>query len=900
VGTTRTARKGRTPRWRATLAALCLSAALAAAGQTAPQGKYGLYWARLDNGLEVIAIENPAQPLVTVEIAVKNGAYTEPPEWDGLSHLYEHMFFKGNEVIPDQERYNARLRELGGSFNGTTGDERVNYFLTLHRRHLWEGMAFMRDALRYPLFSQEELAREAPVVLGEFDRNEADPDFHLRREIDRRLWFRHFSRKNPLGSREVIVNVTREQMREIQRRYYVPNNSALIVGGDVDHDEVFDFAERLFGDWPASADPHRKWPVPKHPPLPATRRLAVEGPVQTATLELAWHGPGMKDDTPSTFAADVFSFILAQPDSAFQKALVDSGLFDAVELSYYSLVHTGPITLRAVTSPERLDRAWAALEAELARFVEPDYVTEDQIESAKNTLEVNEIYGREQTTAFCHTISFWWCTGGLDYYLNYIENLRRVGRPDIRRYVRRYILERPRVEAVLASTESLDQLEFARTAERVRSLAGAPADAAPSDESATALETRPFEVDGLKVVLRRNPRSEVIVAQMVLLGGVVFSGPEAAGRELVVLETLDKGSRRFSKDEISRQLARTGAQVLTEARHDYSTFGLRTLRRDWDTNFPLFADALVAPTLDDEEIKLALERRLNAVRRQQQSPDAYISLLASRNFYRGHPYAVPPTGTEASLGDLTPSMARRLHEATFTRARMMLFVVGDVTEEVLRQQIRRELADLPPGQFVRQETLRPTDLPPRLLTESRNLPTNYIFGCFEAPNQAHPDFPALQIAVSILSDRLFEEVRTKRNLSYAVAALVSSRRANYGVLYVTAVQPNPTVAVMLEEVRRLREEGIDEKVLRDKIEEMITEDLVATQSNLTQAARLILYEVNGGGWSEADGAIDKLREVTPDRVRQAAERYLKDFSFALLGPVQGLDSAIFGQAAPPP
>ena len=153
----------------------CGLAALLWAVSVAGQSDLPIHKKTLPNGLDVIVVENHAVPLVTVELDVKNGAFTEPPEFDGLSHLYEHMFFKANRTIPSQERYLERLDELGAQWNGTTSEERVNYFVTLGVDSLVPGMQFMADAIRYPLFKQEELERERPVVLGEFDRGEASP-----------------------------------------------------------------------------------------------------------------------------------------------------------------------------------------------------------------------------------------------------------------------------------------------------------------------------------------------------------------------------------------------------------------------------------------------------------------------------------------------------------------------------------------------------------------------------------------------------------------------------------------------------------------------------------------------------------------------------------------------------
>ncbi len=413
--------------------------------------KYGITSKTLDNGLDVIVVQNSTVPLLTIEIACKNGAYTEPPEYDGLSHLYEHMFFKANRTIPDQESYMERQRELGMVWNGTTSQERVNYFFTLHKDDLKDGMVFMRDAIRYPLFKQDELERERPVVLGEFDRNEASPFFHWGRAVDKLSFSKYYSRKNVIGDRDVIITATQEKMRTIQNRYYIPNNSTLIVSGDVNPETVFAMAQELYGDWPRGADPFKEFPIPEHPPLDSSMQVTVIQPVNAVMIMKQWHGPSLKKDIKSTFAADVFSFIIGQPNSRLQKRLVDSGLVDGIGLNYSTLVHTGPISLTARTDAARFNRAMEILNAEISQFADPDYFTDEQLEYAKNQLEISEIKGQEKPSQFAHTVSYWWTTGGLDYYMNYLDNLRAVSRADIQNYLKQYVIGKHNVTGYLAS-----------------------------------------------------------------------------------------------------------------------------------------------------------------------------------------------------------------------------------------------------------------------------------------------------------------------------------------------------------------------------------------------------------------------------------------------------------------
>ncbi len=405
----------------------------------------------LKNGMDVIIIENAAVPLVTVEIAVKNGAYTEPPEYNGLSHLYEHMFFKSNERSK-ADGYHDRASELGMLSNAQTQYEVVNYYTTTIKTGLREAMTLMRDAIRYPVFDKQELDQEIQVVLDELNQHRSNPYFYLIDATDKRLWHKYPSRKRPGGDPETVAKATPEMMRVIQKKFYIPNNSALVIAGDVTAKEGFRLAEEIFGDWPRGEDPFVKDPIPRHPPLASDEAVIINQPVNAATIQISYHGPSTDLDAPATYAADVFSFILRQPDSRFSRALIDSGLTTGATLGYLTQRNVGPIQFTAqMTTPEKLKDALKAINAELSKFDAPDYFTDQELEYAKTLLDVNEIYDREKSSQYAHTVSFWWASSGLDYYATYVENLRKVTREDIRQYVRKYIKNRPRIVSALLS-----------------------------------------------------------------------------------------------------------------------------------------------------------------------------------------------------------------------------------------------------------------------------------------------------------------------------------------------------------------------------------------------------------------------------------------------------------------
>jgi zinc protease len=437
----------------------CVLLPLRASGQRAELEKI-IQRKVLANGLEVIVVENHGVPLATIEIDVKNGSFTQSPQFEGLAHMYEHMFFRANSKYPEPNQFWDRASDLGAMFNASTAEERVNYYMTVPAEKLGDGIQLLATALRAPLFRRDELERERQVVIGEYDRNESSPFFALSREMDAKLYPGNFSRKDVIGDRQIVLTTTPEKMRTIQNKYYVPNNSALIVAGDVNPATVFALAERELGDWNRGADPFVSDPIPQIPAVQRSEGVVVEAPVGAVTIQIQWQGPSVGQDPKSTYAADVFSDVLNDPRSQFQQRLVDSGLWQSVGVNYYTLNHTGPITISGQTSPERLHEALAALYGEIAKFDTPAYITSDELEAVKAHRAVTSAFDRERASGFAHTLGFWWSVASLEYYMGYVDNMAQQTLGDLRAYAQKYIVGKPHVTGVLIAAEARQSLKL--------------------------------------------------------------------------------------------------------------------------------------------------------------------------------------------------------------------------------------------------------------------------------------------------------------------------------------------------------------------------------------------------------------------------------------------------------
>jgi zinc protease len=447
-------------RWCATLA-LLLSVFLPtrSEGQRAELDKI-IQRKVLANGLEVIVVENHGVPLATIEIDVKNGSFTQSSEYEGLAHMYEHMFFRANSTYPEPNQFWDRASDLGAVFNGTTAEERVNYYMTVPAEKLTDGIHLLATALREPLFRKDELERERQVVIGEYDRNESSPFFALSRDMDAKLYPGNFSRKDIIGDRQIILTTTPEKMRTIQKKYYVPNNSALIVAGDVNPATVFSLVEKELGQWGRGADPFTADPIPTIPTLQKSEGVLVEAPVGAVTVQVQWQGPSVGQDPKSTYAADVFSDVLNDPGSKFQQRLVDNGLWQGVGVNYYTLNHTGPITISGQTSAPQLREALAALYGEIAKFDTPGYFTSDELEAVKAHRAVTSAFDRERASGFAHTLGFWWSVASLEYYMGYVDYMAQQSLDDLRAYARKYIVDKPHIAGVLIAPDARRSLNL--------------------------------------------------------------------------------------------------------------------------------------------------------------------------------------------------------------------------------------------------------------------------------------------------------------------------------------------------------------------------------------------------------------------------------------------------------
>jgi predicted Zn-dependent peptidase len=402
-----------------------------------------------------------------------------------------------------------------------------------------------------------------------------------------------------------------------------------------------------------------------------------------------------------------------------------------------------------------------------------------------------------------------------------------------------------------------------------------------------------FDVNGLKVLLKRREGSLTVAAGLFIRGGAANINAQNAGIETLMLSAATEASANFPRERMRTELSRMGTVIGSSSNNDYSVLSLATTRMHFDRSWQIFTDVALRPSFTKEDVSLVQERQVVSLSDDTDNPDIYLQKLQERVAYAGHPYLNNTSGTPETVAKLTPEDLRSYHAKLMETSRLLLVIVGDLNPSDVKDLVAASFGKLPRGNYK-------TEAMPQLAFDKssvevtpRELPTNYIQGLFTAPSLTSPDIYAMRIASSLLRDRVFEEVRVKRNLSYAPDAFLRTQAANVGGLYVTAVDANQSIRVMLSEIARLQSEPVSADDIHAVIAQYLTTYYLGQETNAAQAGELAQYELIGGGWRNSVDFLEKLTAVTPADIQRVSQKYMKNIRFVVLGNPRSIDTGVF-------
>jgi len=406
-----------------------------------------------------------------------------------------------------------------------------------------------------------------------------------------------------------------------------------------------------------------------------------------------------------------------------------------------------------------------------------------------------------------------------------------------------------------------------------------------------------FDVNGLKVLVKRRAGSQTVAAGLFIRGGVENITAVNAGVEAFMLNVASEASANYPRERMRKELSRMGTVIGEGVNYDYSALSMTSTRTNFERSWDIFTDIALRPSFTKEDVELVKSRLVASLSDDTDEPDTYLQRLQERVAYAGHPYLKRPEGTAETIGKLTAEDLRTYHQHIMQTSHLLLVIVGDLDAAQLKARIAATFGKLPRGDYKAAALPQLAFNASTLEVTSRELPTNYVQGLFTAPPITSPDIYPMYVASSMLRDRVFEEVRVKRNLSYAPDAFLRTQAANIGGIYVTAVDANQAVRVMLNEISRLQRELVSRDDITAVIAQFLTTYYIGQETNAAQSADLARYELIGGGWRNSLQFLEKLQAVTPADVQRVSQKYMRNIRFVVLGNPSQIDKTVFvGQA----
>lgn len=406
-------------------------------------------------------------------------------------------------------------------------------------------------------------------------------------------------------------------------------------------------------------------------------------------------------------------------------------------------------------------------------------------------------------------------------------------------------------------------------------------------------ETQSFEINGLKVIFKKNAANNIVSTGLYIRGGVTKMTEKTNGIEDFALQVAIKATKNFPKEELNAQLEKMDTRITAQSNSDYSVLAMQSVNENFEKSWEIYSDIILNASFEKGDVELVRERKLSAIKQKIDDPDSYLGELANRAFFIDHPYSLDADGTIENISTFSADILKKYFQKQMNTSKLLLVVVGNTSIEDLKEMVEETFESLPSGNFISDMPKLAGHKTPSIKVVERALPTNYIMGYCPAPAFGSDDGYAMALASSILRDRLFEEVRTKRNLSYAPSSGYRSNFSPNVLIYVTAVDADSTIRVMRREVEKISSKAISKKELKDKLNVFLTRYYLGEETNASQRNLLAKFELAGLGYGEVENILGKYKNVNPESILDVCKKYLHNYQFVLLGNPKSLDIKSF-------
>ncbi len=831
----------------------------------------------LSNGLDVLIKRDPARKVATIQMWVLVGSADENDKQRGISHLIEHMAFKGTERR-GVGRIASEIEALGGNTNAYTGWDRTVFYVTVPSDKVMQGLDIITDAVFNPVIDPVELEKEKKVVLEEILEGEERPA-----RKSSKLLFETAYEKSPykhpvIGYKEIVEKFTREDIMAFRKTWYAPQNMFMVIVGDVDPDQLRPEIERMTRNLEPTRFVHTSRPI--EPVQKETRSAIIrDANARETQLKIGFH-------VPSALGADVNALDLAadilgsrESSRLIEVLKKEKQLVNSIYAYAITPRDPGLFVISATLDAKNLEPATKAIMEELQKLANQP-PTSRELERAKTHIESSYLYDRQTVGGIARNIgSFEADMGSAELEDQYLKINSAVTGVEVSQVVKKYLTADNATVTTLLPKKDADGFEISQLTDIIKSDAPSQVKVS-SDGSKSEVLTRTLP-NGMRVVLIPDRSNPVVSFRIASLGGKRFETKETQGIMHFVAQMLNKGTDTKTEDQIAKKVENMGGRLNTFSGYDSfgldATFFSRNLADGLSLMFELYSAPSFPPDIVERERKLIL----NSIKTEPDRPIQFALRNLNETLYGSHPYGFNKEGTLDTVKRFTRDDLMKTYRRFAVPSNTVITGVGDMDVNKALDAITSLFGKIP------SKSLDSPEIPKgQALTEVREktvrLPRAKVHLAigFRGTSLEDEDRYALEVLSTVLSGmggRLFTELRDKESLAYTVTSFVRPGKDPGMFAFYIATDPakaDQALTGLFREIERIKQAPVSKEELDRSINNVIGRRQIALQSPWARAENIALNDLYGLGYDYDPEFVKKISQVTSDQVLKAARKYL--------------------------
>ncbi len=830
----------------------------------------GVTLTTLDNGLTLIVREDHSAPVVSAQAWAMTGSIHEG-RWlgAGLSHVLEHMLFKGTTTRPGS-RIDQEVQEAGGYMNAYTSFDRTVYHIDVPNTGARTAIDILCDIMQNATLPPDELAKEMDVIRREMDMGQDDPGRRASRRLFEVAYTKSPYRFTIIGYPDIFNEVKPDDIRGYYHEKYAPNNVFYVVAGDVTNGDVVAQIRESYAKTKSRAIPPMV--LPGEPKQTASREIIEEAPIELGHFHFAWHIPEIRH--PDVPVLDVLAVLLGSGHSSrlFQQVRERQGLVHHVDAWTYSPGLSGLFGMSAIADGDKFEAARDAMLAEIEK-IKSLSVSAHEVQKAVKQFISATLAARKTMEGQAQNLGGnWIAANDLNFSERYLAAVKRVSHADVQRVAREYLA---------AENRTLYALLPDGTAPKHKA----------EIETSTDHPIRKIDLsNGLRLLVKEDHRLPFVEFRAVFQGGVLAETAENNGATMLLAKMLLKGTKTRSAEKIATEIESVGGNIDSYGGNNSFGVNAEVLSSDFDTGLDLVADVLLNPTFPPNDLEREREVQIASIHARKDDLLRSASFAMRQALFGNTGYGFDSLGTEETVQKISAADLKTFHQKLTVPNNCVLAIYGDVETNDVKAAVEKAFANWksqplapslspPGGERVAEGPVRGNS--PKRVTETRDKKQAVLVIGFPGTTMHNDDrYPLelIQESCSDLGSRLFLRIREQLGLAYYVGAQNFAGLVPGYFAFYTGTEPLKAGQVeteLLKEAELLRTEGLTAEELKRSKAKIIGQKKIARQELGHLASMTALDELYGLGYQRAEQDGAKYEAVTLEQIKAAAQKYLK-------------------------